>query len=63
MRKLRDREVRVEGDKMVETVSPTHSPQPPSTPHSHHSDHALTCKVPACGLADHEFDHWESGYT
>lgn len=58
MRKLRDREVRVEGDKMVETtsVSPA-SASSPTKPIYHypirpiHSDN------------DHEFDHWESPYT
>lgn len=61
MRKLRDREVRVEGDKMVETVSHTYAPQSahPHTP-AHSSD---TCKVPNCHTCDHDFDHWESPYS
>lgn len=58
MRKLRDREVRVEGDKMVETVSPTSNPQHHPSTHS-----SVTCKVPDCDISDHEFDHWESPYT
>lgn len=63
MRKLRDREVRVEGDKMVETVSPTHNPATAPT-HTHpHPHSSATCKVPECDVSDHEFDHWESPYT
>ena len=63
MRKLKDREVRVEGDKMVETVSPTHSPDAsstsPSTPiisQSNHSHYSLAYDT------GHEWDHWESAY-
>lgn len=65
MRKLRDREVRVEGDKMVETVSPTQNPEPTTAPsHTHpHPHSSATCKVPECDVSDHEYDHWESPYT
>lgn len=64
MRKLADREVRVEGDKMVD-VSPTStivtsssssssSPPPP---------HPITIPSTRDNNNDHEFDHWESPYT
>ena len=75
MRKLRDREVKVEGDKMVETVSapqhlhPTSSPHdssyasgestPRSVDHYHFDTH--TCSTPGCN-ADHAYDHWESPF-
>lgn len=67
MRKLRDREVRVEGDKMVETAATTVS-------HIHstiaslqtafpiHPSRCTMCKVPGCDESSHEFDHWESPY-
>lgn len=63
MRRLKDREVRVEGDKMVETVSPTHSPDatsmsPPTpiTPQDYHAHYSLAYDT------GHEWDHWESPY-
>jgi hypothetical protein len=61
MRRLRDREVRVEGDKMVETVSPTQIPErvsalPTQTP-------SVNFQPPEDDVSDHEFDHWESPYT
>ncbi|TKA81476.1 hypothetical protein B0A55_02937 [Friedmanniomyces simplex] len=78
MRKLRDREVRVEGDKMVETVSSTllkpaftHTPSHDSTyasgtstPMSWDSAHFDThiCNTSGCDV-DHAYDHWESPAT
>lgn len=68
MRKLRDREVKVEGDKMVETVSPPshkHTVIAP-TDSAYHSGHASP--VPTASPLQHEqyasteFDHWESPY-
>ncbi|KAK0252379.1 hypothetical protein LTS09_012497 [Friedmanniomyces endolithicus] len=75
MRKLRDREVKVEGDKMVETVSSTLlQPAFPYTP-SHDSTYASgttspmgwdsahfdthICDTSGCGV-HHAYDHWES---
>lgn len=64
MRKLADREVRVEGDQMVETtaaVSPititttTTSVVSPSS--------SYTTPLMQSRDDDHEFDHWESPYT
>jgi hypothetical protein len=64
MRKLRDREVRVEGDKMVETVSSASSSELASTPqtpiHIPHIPHA--CKVSGCSHNDHAWDDWNSPY-
>lgn len=64
MRKLRDREVRVEGDQMVETtaVSPTiatSSLLPPSSS----SNTTIPLMQSRDNDDDHEFDHWESPYT
>jgi hypothetical protein len=78
MRKLADRQVRVEGDKMVETVSPTiaspaidiepapsyaHTP-PPVDAASYFPDYIPFDFVPNpdADLAGHRFDHWESPY-
>ncbi|KAF1821120.1 uncharacterized protein K489DRAFT_266151 [Dissoconium aciculare CBS 342.82] len=78
MRKLADRQVRVEGDKMVETVSPTtaspavdiepapsyaHTP-PPVDAASYFPDYTPVDFVPNpdADLARHKFDHWESPY-
>lgn len=63
MRKLADREVRVEGDKMVETVSPTQSDPEPAQAHYFHTHAPVTGNVPDSVVSDHEFDHWESPYT
>lgn len=74
MRKLRDRETKVEGDKMVETVS---APQPETS--SHDSTYASGDTTPVTGWGpahslhhlsppemmvaeDYMFDHWESPY-
>lgn len=54
MRKLRDREVRVEGDKMVETTAVS-----PTTTSSAYTHIPLTARDDN----DHEYDHWESPYT
>lgn len=63
MRKLRDREVRVEGDQMVETVSPTYD-FVPVFPNLHTSTNPPVINtVPDDDVSDHEFDHWESPYT
>ncbi|KAK1823670.1 hypothetical protein LTR12_001856 [Friedmanniomyces endolithicus] len=78
MRKLRDREVKVEGDKMVETVSSTplkpafiHAPSHDSTyasgtssPMSWDSAHFDThiCDTSGCSV-HHAYDHWESPAT
>jgi hypothetical protein len=78
MRKLADRQVRVEGDKMVETVSPSitspdfdvepapsyaHTP-PPVDAASYFPDYIPVDFVPNpdADLAGHRFDHWESPY-
>lgn len=73
MRKLADRQVRVEGDKMVETVSPTatspaiefepapsyaHTP-PPTDAASYFPEFASRSDA---DLVGHEYDHWESPY-
>jgi hypothetical protein len=63
MRKLRDREVRVEGDKMVETVSPTHNPEPVQASSTHTPSVNFQHSPPEDVVSDHEFDHWESPYT
>ena len=64
MRKLRDREVRVEGDKMVETVSATHHPHKPGLDRAFirpsPTSGFIACKVAGCDILDHQFDHWES---
>lgn len=61
MRKLRDREVRVDGDKMVETVSPLPDLEPARTSHLH-THLSAACKVPGCKYDDHAWDSWDSPY-
>lgn len=66
MRRLRDREVRVEGDKMVETVSPTpNNPERVPAPTAFLSSISSVVDHPLLrdDVSDHEFDHWESPYT
>ncbi|EME49051.1 hypothetical protein DOTSEDRAFT_40289 [Dothistroma septosporum NZE10] len=63
MRKLADREMRVEGDKMVETVSPTQSDPEPAKAHYSYTHAPVTGNVLGLDVSDHEFDHWESPYT
>lgn len=62
MRKLADREIRVEGDKMVETtdvVSPTNT----TSAQSSHLHHPTIPSTRDNNNIDYEFDHWESPYT
>lgn len=68
MRKLRDREMRVEGDQMVETVRPIHdstygsaAPTPVHLPSSTHTPDIPT-HHPLSSSENHAFDHWESPY-
>ena len=50
MRQLRDKEVRVEGDKMVDVSNP---PNPPETGHNHLGPAELiTCRVMQCAVHD-----------
>lgn len=64
MRKLRDREVRVEGDQMVETtaVSPT-AEITSALPSQSSFSSSNTIPLMQSRDDDHEFDHWESPYT
>lgn len=78
MRKLRDREMKVEGDQMVETVRSSLNPRIPSPDSAYGSGTAtpvplsriLQLPQPVEYLADlehgydeeHRFDHWESPY-
>lgn len=63
MRRLRDREVRVEGDQMVETtaVSPTTATIIP--PASSTTTTTTTPLMQSRNDNEYEFDHWESPYT
>ena len=73
MRKLRDREMKVEGDKMVETVRAIHTPDStygsgPPTPVSLEKRRRpspppeFDSHIEFDRGEEHEFDHWESPY-